>query len=119
MDTYPDILFTEPDGNLLQWFRNENNGQFSLEEIRAFSAIGAIAVDVKREPATGNIVIHFGNNQSGQYQVELVDTLGRIYFSAISGTSGIVIPANKVKSGIYLLRVVSSGKQFVMKIYTE
>ena len=110
-DSLPDVIAGSY-SRKLDWFENDGQGTgiILLKD--------NLAVDVKREPVTGNIIIHFGNNASGQYKVELIDTLGRICFSAISGTSGIVIPANTFKQGIYLLRVASSGKQFIMKIYT-
>jgi hypothetical protein len=99
-------------GSSISWFENDGTGT-GIVFIK-----DKLDVDVHRDHVTGDIIIRFGNHGSGQYEVELLDTMGRICFSAISGTSGIVIPANKVKKGIYLLRVVSSGKQFVMKIYT-
>jgi hypothetical protein len=111
-DSLPDVIAGSY-SHKLDWFENEGLGTGII------SPNDKLAVDVKREPVTGNIVIHFGNNGSGQYKVELIDTLGRICFSAFSGASGIVIPASGIKQGIYLLRVVSSGKQFIMKIYTE
>jgi len=116
MDTHPDSLPEVIAGSYsrkLDWFENEGQGTgFILSNDK-------LAVDVKRESVSGDIVIHFGNNGSSQYKVELVDITGRICFSAVSGTSGIVIQANKFKQGIYLLRVASSVKQTVVKLFID
>lgn len=44
-DSLKDIVFTEPDADLLQWLKNEGNGQFSLHTAGAFRAIGAQVLD--------------------------------------------------------------------------
>ena len=108
-DSLPDVIagsYTKK----LEWFENEGTGTGII------FPNDNLAVDVQQDPAKSEIVIHFENNGSGQYKVELVDTLGKICFSAISGASGIVIRTKQFQPGMYLLRVLSSCKQYIVKL---
>jgi hypothetical protein len=118
MDNNPDILFTEPDSDLLQWFRNDNNGQFSLQEVGAFPAIGAIAVDLDSDMDMDvvacsydlNLVVWFENdgNQvfsmhtlSASIQHPLTMTAGDI---DLDGDLDIVFATQDAGTGLVLLR---------------
>ena len=111
-DSLPDIIAGSY-SRKLDWFENKGSATGIMNQN------DNLAVNVQKDPFTGDIVIRFGKNESSQYEVQLVDTIGRVCFSAISESSGIVLQTNQFKSGIYLLRVVSSGKQYVVKLYIE
>jgi hypothetical protein len=108
-DSLPDVVAGSY-SHKLDWFENDGSGTGIM------FPNDILAIEVKRDPVSGDVIIRFRNNQSGEYEVELVDILGRICFSAISGTSGIGIGTRQFQPGIYLLRVLSSGKQYVVKL---
>ena len=82
MDNDPDILFTEPDRNLLQWYRNDTNNQFSLHEIGAYPAIGVIAVDFDLDQDMDvlacsyalNQVVYFENDGNQAFTMHAITT---------------------------------------------
>ncbi len=108
-DSLPDVVAGSY-SRKLDWFENEGPGTGS-GDLR-----DNLAVDVQRDPVTGNVVVHFGDKESGHYEVQLFDTMGRVCFSAISVATRIEIQASRLKPGIYLLRVISSGRQSLRKI---
>jgi hypothetical protein len=111
-DSLPDVMAGSY-SHKLDWFENKGPGTGFTDTNRK------IIPDVQKDPVTGDIVIHFGNTGSGKYEIELSDILGRICFSTFSGTPVNVIPTRQFKPGIYLLRMLSQGKQYTVKLYLE
>ncbi len=78
MDNHPDILFTEPDQNILQWLRNETNNLFSLHEVGACPATGAIIIDFDLDMDVLacsyelNQVVFFENDGSQVFTVHVI-----------------------------------------------
>jgi hypothetical protein len=100
-------------GSSFAWFENDGTGT-SISE-----PDGNLPVNLQRDPFTGDIIILTENNKSNLYEVQLIDIIGRICFSTTSGTFPINIRTTQFQPGIYLLRVWSSGKQYVVKLYIE
>ncbi len=78
-----------------------------------------LQVDIQKDPVTGVIAIIFKNEINNLYEAQLVDTMGRICFSTNSRISPITIQTAQFQSGIYLLRVLSTGKQYNMKLHIQ
>jgi hypothetical protein len=111
-DSLPDIIACSY-SHKLDWFENEGSST------RITDPDKRLAVKVLRDPVNGDIVIDFGKNEPGRYEVQLINMIGRIYFSALSETNGFIIRANQLQDGICLLRVVSADRQFVVKIVQD
>lgn len=63
MDGDQDILFTEPDQDLLHWFRNENNGVFTLQSAGVFNAVGVNVVDFDLDLDMDILACSYDSNQ--------------------------------------------------------
>ncbi|MEI6886349.1 MAG: FG-GAP-like repeat-containing protein [Bacteroidota bacterium] len=62
-DGKTDIVFTEPDNNLLQWLKNEGNDQFTLKQAGAFQAIGIKTLDFNADGHTDILACSYNLNQ--------------------------------------------------------
>ncbi|MCX6244263.1 MAG: FG-GAP-like repeat-containing protein [Bacteroidetes bacterium] len=111
-DSLPDVVAGSY-SRKLDWFENKGVGTgITVQKDK-------LPFDIQRDPVTGDIIINPEINNSSPYEVQLVDALGRICFSAISGASRLNIHTKQFQPGIYLLRVLSSGKQYTVKLYLE
>jgi hypothetical protein len=111
-DSLPDVIAGSY-SRKLDWFENEGAGTGIMV------ADDNLAVDVQKDPITGIISIHFKNVTNSLYEAQLVDTMGRICFSTISRISPVNIRTKQLQPGTYLLRILSSGKQYIVKLYFE
>jgi hypothetical protein len=111
-DSLPDVIAGSY-SRKLDWFENEGTGTGIADQKENLPFV------LQRDPVNGDILLHFKINTSSLYEIQLVDTLGRICFSTISGTSSITVRTTQFEPGIYLLRILSSGKQYILKLYIE
>ncbi len=111
-DSLPDVIAGSYSKEL-DWFENNGTGTGIMV------VNGNLQVDVQEDPVTEVIEIRFKNDMNNLYEAQLVDTMGRICYSTHSGISPITIRTTKFQSGIYLLRVLSSGKQYNMKLFIK
>ena len=111
-DSLPDVIAGSY-SRKLDWFENEGSAVGIIDPDSRFT------FNVQRDPVSGDFVIDFGKNKSGRYEIQLFDTIGRTCFSAITGTSPFILTTKQFQPGIYILRVVSSGKQYVVKLFIE
>jgi len=63
MDGDRDILFTEPDQDILRWFRNENDGTYTLQSVGIFNAIGIYTVDFDADLDMDILACSYDSNQ--------------------------------------------------------
>ena len=111
-DSLPDVIAGSY-SRKLDWFENDGTGTGIADQKYN------LPFELQRDPVNGDILLDFKINTSNLYEVQLVDTLGRLCFSTISGTSRITIRTTQFQTGIFLLRILSSGKQYVLKLYIE
>lgn len=111
-DSLPDVIAGSY-SKKLDWFENEG------EENGIRGQVEHLPVSVQRDRVTGDIIIHLGPQIKTLSEIQIIDTVGRICYSTSSGNTTIVIRDSHFGPGIYLIRVLSSGKQYTEKIYID
>ncbi|HUR30536.1 MAG TPA: T9SS type A sorting domain-containing protein, partial [Saprospiraceae bacterium] len=73
-------------------------------------------VDIFPNPTSGNFSVYVDKTKSESVRIELFDMMGKKLLSEFAFENSIEIPMKLYPDGLYLIKVISRGRQVIRKI---